>query len=62
MIRGRYIIKTVATRNIKHADKVDIEGLVKLSVATVHEVQGKIGLLKSNIPQSIPAHVLREVQ
>ena len=39
-------MKTVAVRNIARADQTIVEGLGEMSVATVHESQGRIGLLK----------------
>ncbi|MDA7815209.1 4-carboxy-4-hydroxy-2-oxoadipate aldolase/oxaloacetate decarboxylase [Porticoccaceae bacterium] len=39
-------MKTIAVRNIARADQTIVEGLGEMGVATVHESQGRIGLLK----------------
>ena len=39
-------MKTVAVRTIARADQTIVEGLGEMGVATVHESQGRIGLLK----------------
>ena len=39
-------MKTLAVRNIARADQTIVEGLGEMGVATVHESQGRIGLLK----------------
>ena len=39
-------MKTVAVRTIKRADSDTIQALGRAGVSTVHEAQGRIGLLK----------------
>ncbi|KAA3622967.1 MAG: 4-carboxy-4-hydroxy-2-oxoadipate aldolase/oxaloacetate decarboxylase [Proteobacteria bacterium] len=40
------MFKSVAVRNVRRADRSTVEALGEMGVATVHEAQGRVGLLK----------------
>ena len=50
---------SICVRNTPRADKATVEGFAGIGVATVHEAQGRIGLMGSHMrPIYRPAHVV----
>ncbi|MGL6071175.1 4-carboxy-4-hydroxy-2-oxoadipate aldolase/oxaloacetate decarboxylase, partial [Craterilacuibacter sp.] len=48
----------IAKRNIERADRIAVERLSRLGVATIHEAMGRVGLMKPNIrPIYSGAHI-----